>query len=569
MRLQFGECIFDTERRVLERNGSDVPLSGKAFRLLEVLLEARPNPLKKEELFERVWPDTYVAEANLASLVKEIRAAIGDDAREPRFIRTVHRFGYAFAAPVTELRHEEKPIDSIAVLPFSGLGEESEVAYLQDGLAESLVNALSSVGSIRVAPRSSSFRLRDHESDFALLRKQLNVRALLTGRLRVVGGDVVLQVELTDLVKESQLWGSQFRRPMRDLLALQEELAREVAAHLHVRLTGESEKRLTRRYTSDSETYQLYLKGRHHWNRRTLEGIERGIFYFQSAIDIDPKFPLAWSGLADSYIALASRDLFPPTQLFPKAEAAATRALELDADLAEAHASIGAINEVFKWNWEASERAFAEALRLNPNYVTARMWYAQALAHQGRFSEALAQLGEAREHEPLSFMLNTQTAVALYLARDWDGAERRCNTALEINPHHEPAHFALGLVHQQRPNLDAARSELLRAHSISKGEPHVEAALGALDGAAGDTAAANARLQRIEELSATRHVSPVHRSVILTAIGDQDAALRSLEQAVELRSGWLVFVKTEPRFDPLRREDRFKAIVKTIGLGGD
>jgi serine/threonine-protein kinase len=549
MRLLFGDCTFDSGARTLMRGSEPARLSGKAFQLLELLLAARPKAVDKSELFAKLWPDTFVSEANLASLVKEIRAAIGDDARAPRFVRTVHRFGYAFSGPVTETP-EKSAIASIAVMPFSNRSGNPDLDYLTDGLAESLINTLASIEGLRVAPRASSFRYKDDA--LAAVRRELNVHAALTGRIRVAGDVVTLQVELIDLTRDAQLWGRQFQSPLRGIFTLEEELSRDVVTALQLRITGETDRRLRKRYTESTAAYQLYLKGRHHWNRRTAEGIERAIFFFESAIDADAAYAPAYSGLADCYIALASRDLYPPLQLMPKADSAARRALELDAELAEAHASMGAIHEVFDWNWERAQEEYVTALRLNPGYVTARQWYALALAHRGRVADALAQMKVASDADPLSFLLNATTAIIHYLGRDFDAAEEFCNRALEINPHHEPAHFALGLAHQQRGRFDAAHQALEKALTISRGEPHVVAALGALEAEQGNASAARARLDRLSELSLTRDISPVHFATVLVALDEIEAAVQWLERAVETRSGWLVYLAMEPRFDRLR-----------------
>ncbi|HYO78522.1 MAG TPA: winged helix-turn-helix domain-containing protein [Thermoanaerobaculia bacterium] len=556
MRLLFGDCTFDSESRTLTRDGESVRMTGKAFQLLELLLAARPKPIEKSELFSRLWPDTFVSEANLASLVKEIRSAIGDDARAPRFVRTVHRFGYAFSGAVTETP-ERSTIDSIAVLPFANRSGLGDLDYLADGLAESLINTLTTIEGLRVAPRGSSVRYT--ENDLPALRRELNVRAALTGRIRVAADVVHLQVELNDLARDAQLWGRQFHAPLNGIFALEEELSRDVVTALRFRITGETDRRLRKRYTENADAYQLYLKGRHHWNRRTVEGIERAIFFFESAIDSDASYAPAYSGLADCYIALASRDLYAPLQLFPKAETAARRALELDAELAEAHASMGAIHEVFHWRWDRAQEEYVTALRLNPGYVTARQWYALALAHRGHIAEGLVQMSVAAESDPLSFMINANTAVIHYLGRDYDAAEEHCNRALEINPHHEPAHFTLGLAMQQRDRINEARASLEKALSISRGEPHAVAALGAL----GADASA---LEKLAELSLTRDVSPVHFATVHAARGETDRALEWLERAEATRSGWLVYLRTEPRFDALRGEARFEALVQRVGL---
>ncbi|HVT03115.1 MAG TPA: winged helix-turn-helix domain-containing protein [Thermoanaerobaculia bacterium] len=563
MRLQFGDCTFDSEARTLRRLGADVRLSGKAFQLLETLLQARPKVLSKEELFSRIWPDTFVSEANLAGLVKEVRAAIGDAARAPRYIRTAHRFGYAFSGEVAELAGERKRLDSVAVLPFTNLSGNPDYDFLVEGAAESLINTLAAVDGLRVTPRSTSFRYRGREGELSILRSELNVSAIITGRLRLAGERVNLQVEVIDIARDTQLWGRQFDGAASRVLELNDDVGREVTVALG-RSAPPAAPHSRARYAANNEAYQLYLKGRHHWNRRTLEGIERGIFYFQSAIDADAGFAPAYSGLADSYIALASRDLFPPAQLFPKAETAANKALEIDAELPEAHASIAAINDVFHWNWPAARGAFETALRLNPSYVTARAWYAQALGNRGEFEPAQQQFAIALENDPLSVMLNTSIGSVHYLAGKNDQAVTYLLRALEINPHHEPAHFILGLVHQEEARTAEAARELERSYAISHGEPHSVAALGHLGAKLGDHAEAGKRIIELTELASTRHVSPVHFATILAGLGDLDGAFTWLEKAVEERSGWLTYVRREPRFRELRKDGRWAAVMREM-----
>ena len=439
MRLSFGDCTFDSAARTLQRGDETVRISGKAFQLLELLLSARPNPIAKEDLFAKLWPDTFVSDANLATLVKEIRSAIDDDARAPRYIRTVHRFGYAFSGAVIDLEQR-------SVAP-----ETPAASQDLDSLTETLMNTLATIDGLR-------------------------------------------------------------RR---------------------------------KRYTQNAHVYQLYLKARHHWNRRTAEGIERAMQLFEEAIAEDATYAPAFAGIADCYIALASRDLHPPLQVIPKAEVAARRALELDPELAEAHASMAAIDEVFHWDWARAEAEYLTALRLNPGYATARQWYALALAHHARFDDARAQIAIATESDPLSFHLNSSHAVIHYLARAYDAGEELCHRALEINPHHEPAHFTLGLLHQQRGRDAEAKRSLEKALAISRGEPHVIAALGALE-------RDRARLDQLEELSHTRVVSDVHLATVHVALGEHEQAVECLERAEAARSGWLVYLRTEPRFDALR-----------------
>ena len=558
MRVRFGDVILDSDARTLVRRGENVALSGKALQLLELLLASRPRALTKQEILDAVWPDTFVSEANLATLVREIRAAIGDDAREPRFIRTLHRHGYAFIGEATALDEDTRVIESVAVLRFENATGDPQLEFLAEGIAESLINSLAALPRLRVLPRSAAFAY--DAGDLRRVRNELRVDAAITGRLRRAGPDITLQVELNDLARHDQLWGGQLVVRPDDAFRLSETLFHEIASRLGAAPAQAPKKR----HVPDDEAYQLYLHGRHHWNRRTREGVERAIDYFERSAKADPNFALAYSGLADSYLVLASRDLVAPAELFPKAEEAAHRALQLDPDLAEAHASIGAINEVFRWDWRAAENAFVRALTLSPNYSTARQWYALALAHRGRFSEAFGQLQVARENDPLSVLVNANIALVHYLARDFAAADRFAVKALDINPYHEQAHFIRGVAFEAQGRRDDADAELRRADEISRGEPHVVAARGHLAATGGNLESAHEFMQRLTDLAASRHVSPVHFATIEVASKRDDDALASLERALVLRSGWLVYLGTEPRFDPLRAEPRFVAVVRRV-----
>jgi tetratricopeptide (TPR) repeat protein len=392
------------------------------------------------------------------------------------------------------------------------------------------------------------------------VRRELNVQSAVTGRLQRRGEAVMLQVELSDLIRHAQLWGGQFEFLPEDAFRAGEELFREVA----LRLSPQRPAAPRKRHAPDGEAYQLYLHGRHHWNRRTREGVDRAVDYFRRAIDADRSFSLAYSGLADCYLVLGSRDLVPPADIFPKAEEAAREALQLDPESAEAHASLGAIAEVYRWDWRAAEESFARALALNENYVTARQWYALGLAHHRRFSEALAQLRLAAENDPLSVLLNSNTALVHYLQRDFAAAERYAVKALDINPYHEQAHFVRGLAAAAAGRFDDAAAELKRADEISRGEPHCIAAVGYEAARRGRSEEAGRQRSRLETLALERHVSPAQFALLDLAEGRKNDALSSLERAMAMRSGWLVYLDTEPRLDELRDEVRFRAIVARV-----
>jgi TolB-like protein/tRNA A-37 threonylcarbamoyl transferase component Bud32 len=299
-------------------------------------------------------------------------------------------------------------IDSIAVLPFVNVSGDPNAEYLCDGIPESLINSLTQLPNLRVVPRNMTFRYKGKEVDAQKIGKDLNVRSILMGRIFQRGDSLNVQTELVDVLKVSQLWGAQYNRKLADILTVQEEITKEISDKLRLRLTGEEQKLLTKRSTENTEAYQLYLKGRYCWNQKTEEAYKRGIQYFNQATERDPGFALAYVGLADCYNSLGTLGYLAPRDAYPKAKAAAIKALKLDENLAEAYNSLAVVAFRYDWNWQEAEREFKRAIELNPNYALAHLFYGMYLDCMGRFEEGLLECNRARELEPLSFNINTR-----------------------------------------------------------------------------------------------------------------------------------------------------------------
>jgi tetratricopeptide (TPR) repeat protein len=370
---------------------------------------------------------------------------------------------------------------------------------------------------------------------------------------------MLINVELVDTLDGSHLWGEQYNRELADIIRLQEEMSREIADNLRLRLTGAEKKRLRKRSTENSDAYQLYLKGRFQWNKRNEESLNRGIAFFRQAIEADPAFASAYCGLADSFITLATNVPLPPREAMPKAKAAATRALEIDDGLAEAWASLAAVKWWYEWDWSGAESAYQRAIKLNPNYATAHDGYAMLLCARGRFDAAIEQVRKAADLDPLSLIIAVHAGWPLYFGRDYEGAIARFDQALELDDEFIPAHGWRGMALGQQQRYGEAIETFRRALDIER-VPILLAMLGHTRAIAGHRADAEQILGLLAEQAAKRYVSPYDLAVIHAGLGDRDAAIAALENAYEDRSAWMVFVNVDPRLDPLREDPRFAAI---------
>jgi serine/threonine protein kinase/Tfp pilus assembly protein PilF len=458
---------------------------------------------------------------------------------------------------------EQQP--SIAVLPFVNMSGDKEQEYFSDGLAEEIINALTQIPGLKVIARTSSFSFRGERTDIAQIRDRLKVQSILEGSVRKSGNRIRVTAQLIDTADESHLWSQRYDRQMADVFEVQDEICQAIVGKLRVVLT--SDRPLTRRYTENTEAYQLYLKGRYCWNQRTEEAFKRAIQYFNQAIKSDLNFALAYAGLADCYNSLGSNGYLVAEDAYPKAKAAATKALKLDENLAEAYVSLAHVAVVFEWNWQEAEKSYKHAIALNPNYATAHAYYSFYLDLMGRFEEGLLELNRARELEPLSRALNTMVGIHYYFARQYDQAAKQLTATLEMDPNFSEAHMLLGLVYFNKPTLGDAIAEFQRAAALEEGNPRNIAYLGIAYARMGNRSEASRILHDLQELSKRRYVSPVWTALILAYMeGSTDQALEALEKGYEDHYEYMHLIKVNPGFDAFRSHPRYKALLRKMNL---
>jgi TolB-like protein/Tfp pilus assembly protein PilF len=472
----------------------------------------------------------------------------------------------ALAAIVYWFAGRAKPIDSLAVMPFVNVGGDPNTEYLSDGVTESLINNLSELPKLRVVPRSLVIAYKGRDMDPGKVGRDLHVRAILTGRVVQRGDGLHIQTELVDAAEVSQLWGRQYDRKFTEILAVQEDIAKQVAEKLHLRPTGEQQKRMGKRATENTEAYQLYLKGRYYWDRRTADLLKKANDYFQQAIDEDPSYGLAYAGLAESYGLFTFYEVLPPHDACPKGRAAATKALEIDETLAETHDALGWIKMTCDWDWPGSEREFKRALEINPNYGTARMQYGTYFEAMGRLDESIAERRRALEAEPLSLIISTVMGRALYFARHYDQAVEELRKTLDLDSSFVQAHFFLGLVYEQKGMFADAIAELRQSLSASGGGPHYVSALGHAYAISGQKRMAEQSLARLTEQSKQRYVAPYDMAEIYIGLAEKEQALKYLEMAYQDRSCWMTWLRVDPRFDPIRGDPQYQDLLRRMHL---
>jgi eukaryotic-like serine/threonine-protein kinase len=459
-----------------------------------------------------------------------------------------------------------KIIDSLAVLPFVNSSGDPEREYLSDGITGSLINILATVPKLRVMAQSTVLRYKGREIDPQAIGRELNVRAVLTGRMMQSGGSLRIGTELVDVATGSQLWGAQYDRKPGDIFVVQDEISHEISEKLRLQLTRAEKKRLTKRHTENAEAYQLYLKGRHHWNRWTEEGFYKAIEYFQQAVEKDPSYALAYTGLADSYVLLGWNSYLAPKDAFPKGTAAAMRALQLDPDLAEAHTPLAALLWLHDWRWEDARTEFERSLELGPTYPTANHWYAEYLMTMDRRGEAIARIKNSQELDPLSLIINVAVGWELYFARRYDEAMEQLRRSVELDPNYPVTYWILGLLLRKMSRYELAISEGEKAVKLASGSPLMRAALAHTFGTAGRTKEALQILDDLTNLAKQKYVAPYFFAGIHIGLGDNDRAIEYLERSYEEHSHWLIYLHIDPSMDGLRDNPRFQDLLRRVGL---
>jgi len=471
------------------------------------------------------------------------------------------------AHPAIPGERRKKAIDSIAVLPFANDNADPDADYLSDGITESLINTLAHLPKLRVMARTTVFRYKGQSVDPQAVGTELGVRAVLTGRVAQRGDLLNIQAELVDAQDGSQLWGDHVRRKMDDIFAMQEDISRIISEQLRLKLSGKEKKGLAKRHTGSTDAYQLYLKGRHHWAKRTADGLTKAIDYFEQAVHSDPKYALAYAGLSDTYNLMSAYGMMAPRKSLPLARDAAIHALELDPKLAEAHEALAHVLMLYDWNWKEAEAGFKKAIALNPNYASAHQRYAILLAAVGRIHEAIPEIDKAHQIDPLSLIINVDVGLMPLFQQKPEQALEQFKRTLELDPNFAVAHYAMGLAYEQMNRLDEAVAAFEKGIELS-GDQTVLSAKAHIYCVSGKTKEAEAILMQLKEIAKERYVSPYRFALIYAALGQRDQAFDWLEKAYEDRSVWLIHihVRNDPRLILLHHEPRFTSLLAKMNL---
>ena len=456
-------------------------------------------------------------------------------------------------------------INSIAILPFVNASGDPRLEYLSDGLTESVINSLSRLPNLSVMSRNSVFRYKGQAADPQTLKQELGVGAVLLGRVMQQGDNLSVSVELVDTNSNRQLWGDQFNRKIADLLSVQEEITREIAATLKPQLTGEETSLVARPPTADPAAYQLYLNGLYYWNRGTESGFQEAADYFNQAIVKDPKFALAQAGLADTYTLMGDSGYMAPGDAWPRAKAAALVAVGIEDSLAEAHSSLGLVRAFYDWDWTGAETEFRRAIELNPNLAIGHHWYGSFLARMGRQDEALREILKARALDPLSPLISTTLGWHYYVSRQTDLAIEQLKKTLDFAPNYSPARRLLEVCYEQKAMHQEAVAERQKALTLS-GNPELAASIGQDFAVSGYTAVLQDWLEGLLELSRREYLSPYEIAQVYARLGNREETLTWLEKGFQERDSRIVALKVEPAFESLRSDTRFRGLIKRVGF---
>ncbi len=554
--------------RELRKKGHKLRLQEQPFQLLTLLLE-KPNELvTREEIQRKIWDaDTFVDfDHGVNRAINKLRDALGDSADNPRFIETLSRRGYRFIAPV---QRDPQPPDSgkkmLVVLPFSNLNLEADQEYFADGLTEEMIAHLSRLNPERlgVIARTSAMQFKKTSKNIKVIGQELGVQFALEGSIRRAGDRVRITAQLIQVSDQTHLWAESYDRALKDVLAIQTEVAEQIARSLAVELVPERQALVARSITSNTEAYELYLRGRHYLNQRVEPGYSKAIDYFNRAIQKDPVCAPAYAGLADAYSVIGFYGAIPSKTAFEKAKAAARTAVQLDDKLSEAHTSLGYATLQYDWDWLTAEEEHKRAIDLNPNWY-AYDWYGFNLAQVGRFSEALAALEYAQRIDPLSSVIGCHMGWMFYFAREYDKSIRQLEKTVEFDPGFPLARYYLGITYAQTHDFDRSIDQLQSASELSGVHPGALSALAYVLGAAGRHSEGREVLAKLVGLQQHRHVLAYFVAFAMSSLSSKDETLEWLENAYEERSGWPLYLHFEPAFDPLRSDPQFASLLTRI-----
>lgn len=616
---QFGPFRLDPAQRLLFRGEDIIPLTPKAIETLLVLVEHRGQLLTKDELLRRVWPGTFVEEVTLAKNISTLRKALGETPEGHEYIETHSKRGYRFVAEVREVerpegagaaapvaprdvaavpsrarwkkgwlpatavagvllvllaanwyrsRPEESPAGRkvmLAVLPFEDLSGDPEQEYFSNGLTEEMITQLGRLEPERlgVIARTSAMQYKGIRKSAAAIGRELGVDYILAGTTRREGTRVRISAQLIQVKDQSHLWAEDYDRDLRDILALQSEVASAIAQQIRLKLSPEQHARLRTTAPVNPEAYEDYLKGRFFWNKRTVEGHQKAIEFFEKAIALDPNYAPAYAGLADAYALLGSAANFilPRREAMGRAREAAQKALSLDESLADAHTSLGFVKMHYDWDFAGAEREFLRAIALNPGYATAHHWYAYDMVAMGRLDDAIAQVRLAQKADPLSVIISRDVGEMLLFAGHDDEAIAQCRKTLEMDPQFAPAHWVIAWADRHKNRQKEFLEELDQSDISTRARVH-----GVVCALTGRKSEARRILAEFLRSAPKRYGSSLDIAALYLYLGDRDKAFTWLEKAFQDREGGLIVIGVEEQWKPFRSDPRFQQLLRRVGV---
>jgi TolB-like protein/DNA-binding winged helix-turn-helix (wHTH) protein/tetratricopeptide (TPR) repeat protein len=610
--FHFGIFQLDLRAGELHKAGVKVKLQDQPLRVLALLVERAGQVVTREELRQRVWAgNVYVDfDQGLNNAIKKVREALGDSADSPRLIETVARHGYRFIAPVSAVparaagprlrfglrtvrngiligltvallaavgywawQGSAKPVAPssekviLAVLPFDNLSGDPDQEFFSDGLTEEMIAQLGKLKPDRLGVIARGTVAKYKRSSLAInqIGRELHADYLVQGSVRRVPGRVRITVHLIQVPEQIDRWAESYDRDVKDILALQDSVARTIADQINITLAPAQPSRPATRRNVDPEAYEAYLKGRYYWNKRTAEGMQKAQVYFQQAINKDPSYGAAYSGLADCNSGLTWHGFTSPAETLPRAHAAALKAIEIDPQSAEAHASLALVLH-HEWNWPGAEAEFKRALQLDPRYANAHHWYGDYLSIRGRHDEALVEAKKASDLDPLNLMIGSWLGLRYYLARKYDSAIEQGRNTVELDPNFAAAHLLLGEAYVQMRLHEEGLAELQSAASLSRNSPLYLAQVGVAYAAEGRKTEALQIVTQLQATSIDRYVSPYGLAQIYAALNDKEQTIKWLTIAYEDRAVWMSYLAVDPVFDGYRSDRRFQDLLRRVRL---
>ena len=577
--LEAVRCAFEMQQSLHERNAINPP-----GRKVNLRIEIHLGDVVHNQ------DDVYGDAVNIASRIESLADPGGICLTEQVYDHVRNKFEFPMvSAGRREVKNVDAPLEvykvvlpweerassvgsenfdrrRIAVLPFANISPDPNDEYFADGMTEELISAISKIPELTVISRTSVMKYKGGGRSIQEIRPELKVGTMLEGSVRKAGMKVRISVQLIDANKEGHLWAENYNRELQDVFEVQSDIAHKVAESLKVRLLARDAERVAKVPTADMEAYTLYLKGRFFWNERTLEGLKKAIRYFEEAIKHDPAYALAYAGLADCYTILENWSFLQPQEAAPKVLEYSKKALEIDDTLAEAHTSM-AVVWANLWEWGRAESEYKRAIELNPNYATAHQWYGHGVLETlKRYDEAISELKEAQKLDPFSLIIATNLGDALLAAGRVEGAIEQYRSVSEMDPHYAYAHARLGIALAASSAFDEAVAEVEKSWSLSPENVETKAILAYVYFVAGRREAAERILEEMKEIAKTRYVTPALFAEVYSALGKPDQAFEWLDRAAETRSSTLVMNLSEPQFDPLRRDPRFRRLIQRIHL---